>query len=82
MRFCDGAASDAPFKEKQMQNKILPGAAIAAAAVSLALVGVATPTPAAAHYSACKAYNHCMTHKSHCKTKGHCMAQKAHCRTR
>ena len=32
-----------------MQNKIVSGATIAAAAVSLALAGAATPTAAAAH---------------------------------
>ena len=68
------------LREKQMQSKILSGATIAAAAVALALTGAATPTPAAAHYKAGKAHNHCMGQKSHCKAKTHCMTQKSHCK--
>ena len=61
-----------------MQNKVLSGAAIAAAAVSLALAGAATPTPASAHSMAAKSSNHCKTQKHHCKAKVHCKTQKSH----
>jgi len=60
-------------------EKIISGATIAAA-VSLALAGAATPTPAAAHYVAGKAHNHCKTQKSHCKVKVHCRTHKAPCK--
>ncbi|CAN3992626.1 hypothetical protein [Methylocystis bryophila] len=64
----------------EMHSKIISGATIAAAAVSLALAGAATPTPAAAHYVAGKAHNHCKTQKHHCKARVHCKTQKSHCK--
>ena len=72
----------AKLEENEMQSKILSGATIAAAAVALALAGVAAPTSAAAAHVAGKAKNHCRTQKAHCKAKVHCRTQKAHCKTK
>ena len=64
-----------------MKTKIFSGATLAAAAIALALSGVAVTPAAAAHHdgykmekSHCSMKHHCKT-RHHCKTKHHCKAK-------